>query len=291
MVAAGGARSIDERLPTPLYHQILLILRSQILDGRLQAGVLLPGEEELARQFDVSRITARRALAELAAEGLVTRGRGRGTHVTQRSDPPPIRAGVEGLLENLLAMGLKTQVTLVDFGYEPAAPDVAVALQVTAGEEVQRAVRVRSLEAGPFSYLTTYVLADIGRKFSRKELAQQPLLSLLEQSGVTIGGAEQTISATLADARVAPLLNTAIGAPLLRIGRVVQDAAGRPVEYIIGLYRPDRYQFRMSLDRVRGEEENTWSARVAPAAGGKKSPRTTRSNSVRPNSIRREKLK
>lgn len=272
---------LNERLPMPLYHQIFLILRSQIAEGKLPPGALVPGEEELTRQFNVSRITARRALAELAAEGLVTRGRGRGTHVAARNEPPPIRAGVEGLLENLLAMGLKTQVNLVEFGYEAAPPDVAVALQIKAGEEVQRAIRVRSLDIGPFSYLTTYVPADIGRKFSRKELAHQPLLALLEQSGVTIGGAEQTISSTLADARVAPLLKTAVGAPLLRISRVVQDSAGRPVEYIIGLYRPDRYQFRMSLDRVRGEEQNTWSARVAPATGGKRSPR----------SIRREKRK
>ena len=268
--------NVDDRLKTPLYHQIFLILRGQIEEGRLAPGALVPGEEELARQFHVSRITARRALAELAAEGLVTRGRGRGTHVTPRNEPPPIRAGVEGLLENLFAMGLKTRVTLVEFGFEPAAPDVAAALQIRAGEEVQRAVRVRSLEAGPFSYLTTFVPADIGRKFTRRQLEQQPLLSLLELSGVTIDSAVQTISATLADTRVAPLLMTSVGAPLLRISRVVQDRGGRPVEYIVGLYRPDRYQFRMSLDRVRGEEQNTWSASVAPATGGKKSPRATR---------------
>ncbi|WP_341701880.1 GntR family transcriptional regulator [Ferrovibrio sp.] len=276
MAKSSTAATIDERLPTPLYHQIFLILRGQILEGRLAQGALVPGEEELARQFNVSRITARRALGELAAEGLVTRSRGRGTHVAPRNDPPPIRAGVEGLLENLLAMGLKTRVSLIEFGYEAAAPDVAAALQVAPGEEVQRAVRVRSLEAGPFSYLTTYVPADIGRKFSRKELAQAPLLALLERSGVVIGGADQTIAATLADTRVAPLLETAVGAPLIRISRAVHDQAGRPVEYIVGLYRPDRYQFRMSLDRVRGADSNTWSASIAqPAAGDKTSAQST----------------
>lgn len=275
MAKRGGAAAVDERLPTPLYHQIFLILRGQITEGRLAPGALLPGEEELARQFNVSRITARRAVAELAAEGLVTRGRGRGTHVTSRSEPPPIRGGVEGLLENLLAMGLKTQVSLIEFGYEPAAPDVAAALQIAAGEEVQRAVRVRSLAVGPFSYLTTYVPADVGRKFSRRELAHEPLLALLERSGVVIGGADQTIAATLADTRVAPLLETVVGAPLIRLTRVVHDVAGRPVEYIVGLYRPDRYQFRMSLDRVQGEDSNTWSASVAPAASkGKAAPQS-----------------
>lgn len=268
--------AIHESLPTPLYHQIYLIVRGQISDGKLAAGAQVPGEEELARQFNVSRITARRALAELAAEGLVTRGRGRGTHVTHRNEPPPVRGAVEGLIENLMAMGLKTRVELIDFSYEPATPDVAVALQVAAGTEVQRAVRVRSLEAGPFSHLTTFVPAEIGREFGRKELAREPLLALLERSGVVIGAADQTISATLADTHVAPLLQTAVGAPLLRISRVVHDGKGRPVEYIIGLYRPDRYQFRMSLDRVRGGERNTWSASVAPTTGGvKSSPRST----------------
>lgn len=260
---------VDERLPTPLYHQIFLILRNQIIEGKLAAGMQVPGEEELARQFQVSRITARRALAELAAEGMVTRGRGRGTHVTpRRQEPPPVHGGIEGLIENLMAMGLKTQVTLLDFSYEPAAPDVAAALQIEPGTEVQCAVRVRSLADGPFSYLTTYLPADIGRKFGRKEMSNEPLLSLLERSGIVIGGADQTLSATLADIRVAPALKTMVGAPLLRIRRIVKDSNGRPVEYIIGLYRPDRYQFRMSLDRVRGEDRNTWSASVAPATGG-----------------------
>lgn len=261
-------KAVDARIPTPLYHQIFLILRGQIIEGRLKPGAQVPGEEELARQFNVSRITARRALGELAAEGLVTRGRGKGTHVSARDhEPPPVHGGVEGLIENLMAMGLKTQVELLDFSYEPAAPDVAAALEIAPGEEVQRSVRVRSLADGPFSYLTTYVPADIGRKFGRKELGREPLLGLLEKSGVVIDSAEQTLSATLADTRVAPALKTAIGAPLLRISRIVEDRSGRPVEYIVGLYRPDRYQFRMSLDRVRGGDRNTWSASVAPATG------------------------
>jgi len=269
-------REFEQRLghglPTPLYHQIFLILRNQIVEGRLLPGTLVSGEEELARQYGVSRITARRALAELAAEGLVTRGRGRGTHVARRSEPAPIRAGVEGLIENLIAMGLKTQVTVIEFGYEPASPEVAAALRVPAGSEVQRAVRVRSLDIGPFSYLTTYVPPVIGRKFSGHDLAQEPLLSLLERSGVVIGSADQTMSATLADTRAGPLLEVAVGAPLLRMTRIVQDVEEHPVEYLVGLYRPDRYQFRMSLDRVRGRRQNTWTARVTPKA--KRSVRT-----------------
>lgn len=259
--------AVDQRLPTPLYHQIYLILRGQILDGTLSEGAWLPGEEELARQFNVSRITARRALAELAAERLVTRGRGRGTRVSGACPPVSVHGGLEGLIENLLNMGLKTRVALVEFSYEPALPHVAAALRLKPGDEVQRAIRVRSIAEGPFSYLTTFVPAAVGRKFGRRELAREPLLALLERAGIVIGGAEQTISATLADTRVAPFLETAVGAPLVRISRVVHDTAGIPVEFIVALYRPDRYQFRMNLDRVRGGSREIWSAKAPPSPG------------------------
>ena len=267
---------IDQRLRTPLYHQIYLILRGQIEEGALAADTWLPGEEALARQFAVSRITARRALAELAADGLVTRGRGRGTRVTAASPVAAVHGGVERFLENLAAMGAKTEVRLIEFGYEPAPPHVATALGLPPGAEVQHAVRVRATREGPFSHLTTFVPVAIGRRFTRHDLARTPLLALLERAGVTVGSAAQTISATLADARVAPRLETAVGAPLLRVSRTVYDTAGRPVEFIVALYRPDRYQLRLQLDRVRGARRHSWSAKPPAEGAAAPSPRFNR---------------
>ncbi len=252
---------VDDRLPTPLYHQIFLILRDKILDGSYAHDSVVPSEQELSTMYGVSRITAKRALNELAASDLVVRQRGRGTRVRYLAPSPPVRSSVEGLLENLLAMGLETEVRLLEFGYVRASPDVARALACPAGTTVQRAERVRLLEGGPFSYLTTYVPEVIGRSYDEADLAEQPLLVLLERSGITVEKAEQTISATLADNTVAPLLEAEVGSPLLRINRIVYDQTERPVEYITALYRPDRYQYRMDLTRVRPEESASasWS--------------------------------
>ncbi len=257
--ATGGVGAIDERLRTPLYHQIYLVLRNKIVDGELGDGDLLPSEEETARAFGVSRITAKRALNELAEDGLVIRERGRGTRVTRKAPAPPVRASVEGLLENLMAMGLETEVELLEFGYCRPGDEVRAALGCGPDEQVQRTVRIRRLEGEPFSYLTTYVPEKIGRTYDRDELASTPLLTLLERGGVVVGRAEQTITATLADATVAPRLGVDLGAPLLRIGRVVFDQQDRPVEHITGLYRPDRYQYRMELSRVQTDHANAWS--------------------------------
>ena len=64
----------------------------------------------------------------------------------------------------------------------------------------------------------------------------------------------------MADADAAAALGLELGSPLLRIRRIVHDQAERPVEYITGLYRPDRYQYRMRLSRVQNQETRAWSS-------------------------------
>lgn len=251
---------VDDRLPTPLYHQVYLVLRNKILTGEYQFDTAILSEQETSEKFDVSRITAKRALNELAVDGYVKRERGRGTRVIYNAPTPPVQASVERLLENLLAMGLETQVSLLSIEYVQAESAITRALQLEEESVVQRAVRVRSLEDEPFSHLTTYVPEDIGRSYNRDDLASRPLLALLERSGVIIGKAEQTISATLADMEVSAALGLELGSPLLSIQRIVYDQNERPVEFIKGLYRPDRYQYRMMLSRVGDEMSRSWSA-------------------------------
>jgi len=257
--AAPTRNGVDARQPTPLYHQIYTILRDEIVNGVHPNGAILPSEFELTRQYGVSRVTAKRALNELAAEGLVSRERGRGTLVRFEAPSPPVRGSVEGLLENLLQMGLKTEVRLLDFDYVAASDEIARALGCEPGTIVQRAVRVRLMEGEPFSHLTTHVPEALGRSYSRAELADRPMLALLERCGVIVSSARQTLTAALADARTAPLLEVQVGAPLLRITRTVFDQDDRAVEHITGLYRPDRYQYQMTLNRIDGADRKIWS--------------------------------
>lgn len=250
---------VDPRHPTPLYHQIYLILRDQIGGGSYAKDDFLPTEHELIRQYGVSRITAKRALDELAADGFAVRMRGRGTRVQRNAPVPPVHAPIEGLLENILAMGLKTEVELLEFDYLPATAEVAAGLDCAAGTMVQRAVRLRRVRGEPFSHLVTYVPESIGKSYSRRDLASRPLILLLERAGASISHAQQVISATLAGADVADLLGVPIGAALLKLSRTVYDQNGRAVEFVTGLYRPDRYQYKMTLSRVGGKTRKLWS--------------------------------
>ncbi|MEO7243990.1 MAG: GntR family transcriptional regulator [Rubrivivax sp.] len=258
--AAASAPPLPLPLPLPKYHQIYLVLLEQLRDGRFAAG--LPGEVALADQFGVARVTVRKALEQLTRDGLIQRARGRGTVPTVAPGrPPPTSAtpnGFTGLLENIVSLGLATTVRVVSCETVHADAGVASSLYLAPGAPVHKAVRVRSTRAGPLSFITTHVPADLAGGLNRRTLARKPLLILLEASGVRIGRAVQTMSACLADATVAPHLDVPVGSALLAVRRLIHDQAGRPVQRLHGLYRPDRYQYEMKLSRVGEIDAKVW---------------------------------
>lgn len=255
-------------LPLPKYHRIYLVLREQLQEGRFAAG--LPGELALMQQFGVARVTVRRALEQLAGEGLITREPGRGTRpVRPAAEPgapdPALRTHLTGLLENLVSMGMRTSVKVLDVDTVAAPGAVAAALKIADGALVQKAVRVRSTREGPLSHITTWVPADVARRFGRRELSRKPILVLLEEAGVKVGRAEQSISARLADAEVAGHLKVSVGSALLAVRRLIYDEDERPVQWLHGLYRPDRYEYEMQLSRVGSIDAKVWVSRDASA--------------------------
>ncbi len=250
--------SAREANPWPKHHQVYMVLMQQIREGYFPADKAMPNEMLLAEQFGVSRITIRKAMERLEREGAIDRARGRGTFVRPASIKSPVSASLSGSLENLIAMGLETDVRVVEFSYVAASAQVCAALEVADGVNVQKVIRVRSHKGVAFSYLTTFVPEDIGRTYDQDDLSAQPLLRLLERGGAKIARAEQVISATLAVPDVADLLGIEPGAALISIRRIVRDENERPVEYICGLYRPDTYEHQMSFDRDHAGAARFW---------------------------------
>lgn len=258
------ANNINSGGAMPRYYQIYTIVRNQILNGEYAHDTVIPSEHKLAEMYEVSRITARRALDELAAEDLVKRQRGLGTRVIFNiKHSRPVLGKIEGLLENLLALGLNTNVKVIEFDYVPANIEVANALKIELGQEVQRAVRIREMKKVPFSYVVTFIPEDIGQSFNEEDLLHEPMLALLERTNdVHINRAVQTITATLADNIIAKHLKIQAGSALLKVERIVYDQDDRPVEYIIVCYCPEKYQLKLNLSRDHTDTSNIWSQNI-----------------------------
>ncbi|MDW4499190.1 GntR family transcriptional regulator [Sulfitobacter sp. D35] len=247
-------------------RRVYLLLKGEIAAGRLTPGTALPGEQKLAEAHGVSRVTVRRALETLAADGLIEKRTGAGSVVTAKTDEAAIAADMTTLIPQIVRMGRETTARLLSFSYGPPPPRVAAGLGLSEGQMVQTAVRVRLIDETPFSHLTTHVPEDIARNYSEADLATTPLFSLLERSGVTVGSATQSVSATLAAPDVAEALRVPVGSALLALTRIVREDAERGVEYLSALYRPDLFRLEMALARVGADGARHWEPVIGPGA-------------------------
>lgn len=240
-------RALDREAAVPLYHQIFLQLRDEILSGQRAFGTLVATEQELSRNYSVSRITARRALDELAQHHFVARKRRVGTTVIFRPPAKPIEANIDQAVDSLLELGRVTKVKVLQVVKETVTPSIAEALQLKPGSQVVRAVRVRYLDGEPLGYVVSYVLAELSSAVTRSALSELPILAVIRNAGYRLGKATQIIAAMLADPVMSATLKVEPRAAVLRISRTVFDHAGKPILVTLAHYRSDRYQLRLDL--------------------------------------------
>jgi GntR family transcriptional regulator len=252
---------LDPNQIVPLYHQIYLILRERILDGHYDDQPL-PGELGLAEQFGVSRVTMRRALHDLVKEGLVYRGRGKGTFAKPRSAVSNAAVGQNQVLSasamRLQATGDSSDLQLITSKRIVPPVDIAMALHLPGDAVVEQMVRIREHHGEAVAHLTSYIPQDLSGRICRRRLREFPILVLLEEAGIKVEKAKQTISARLAEPNVAYALGVPVGSPLLAISRVAYDDTGRPVQMLKGLFRPDRYDYRIELSRKQVKGQSSW---------------------------------
>tara|TARA_R110001606_G_scaffold193130_4_gene340890 strand:+ start:996 stop:1796 length:801 start_codon:yes stop_codon:yes gene_type:complete len=238
--------AINRDAAIPLYHQIYLTLRDEITSGKRGFGAAMPTEMQLGARYSVSRITARRALDELASGGFVKRRRRTGTTVIYRRPDQQIEANIDQAVESLIAFGQKTAVKVVEVAEEEADEIIAAKLGLMPGERVIRAVRLRSAKGQPLGLIISHIPASLGIDATPERLTATPMLALLRDAGVVIGGAIQTIEAVVADMQLATALAIEPRAAVLHVERQVEDSEKNTVLVTSAYYRADRY--RITLD-------------------------------------------
>lgn len=229
----------------PLYHRLYTVLKNAILDGTIPYDAQMPTEQQLAAAFDVSRITAKRAMDELAAEKLVARFRGKGSHVTHRYQPEPISAPLVGMLQGLVEIAKHGSVRAIATEYAVPPADIRRILNLADEDAVYKAVRICRNENGePYVYYRSWTVG-VGRAFTKKKLERQSRLELLRENGIRLVKVEQVISAENASAQMARDLGIEEGAALLSIRRIGYVENGDVVDVLDGLYSPQRFQYAM----------------------------------------------
>jgi GntR family transcriptional regulator len=221
----------------PLHRQLFLVLHDEIARGALAPGDALPTEQTLCDQFGVSRITVRRALADLADAGLIERRQGVGSFV--RDQPPSHRSADGGsFMDELRQTEFETGVDVVELDVRPAPRMIADQL---GRERVLHVLRLRRERrtSEPLMITEAWLPDDLSDTVTKEALSRAPLYRLLADVGVELDRVQHEITAEIAGPRTAQLLDTAIGSALLRVNRLA-FANAQPHHCLSILLSPNR---------------------------------------------------
>lgn len=244
-----ASTALDRTLPVPLYSQLKAALLSLIRDELLYEGDPMPTEREICQRFQVSRITVRRAIDELAREGYIITKQGKGTFVAQ----PKIRrrmTEMKSFSSAIAEEGHRPGSSLLALRHEKVTGRVARALNVEKEAWVWVVERLRFVDDEPVGLSTAYLNLPADLFLTPAELDQEASLwAILERKGVILAKAEETIQAVAATDKQAELLRVPAGSPLLLIEGTVYTDQAEPVEYHWMFNRGDRYKYSLQMVR------------------------------------------
>ncbi|WP_250448164.1 GntR family transcriptional regulator [Actinotalea sp. C106] len=228
----------------PLYQQIVDDLETRTAD--LDPGERLPSEGELAREYDVNRLTVRQALAELTRRGVVETVHGRGTFVAAPTLRYRVAAGRDASFTHAMReRGHAVATTLLKVRTEE---DPAVARELRTRGTVRRLDLLRTVDGQPWSVTATWLPVGRLRGIEDHWSGDSSLYDvLLEHHGVRMRRAGRTFAAAPATGQDSEHLLVPVGAPVLLVRGLNVDEKGRPVAVVEHRFRGDRVEFGVDL--------------------------------------------
>ncbi|ETF00999.1 GntR family transcriptional regulator [Advenella kashmirensis W13003] len=201
----------------PVYRQMETYIRGLIDQGVLGAGDQVPTEVELAHQFNVSRMTANKAITLLREQGILTRTAGLGTFVTPRQTEVPIMDIVD-LHEEIKNNGGHYHAEIIHQEYRTIYGDAAWWLGIPAGHSVAYLEVLHFDNDVPTLLEQRYVKADYAKQFLRQDFTKKTATAYLLDH-YPLSEIEQSIEAVNVDESIAQLLQINPSQACLRISR------------------------------------------------------------------------
>jgi len=228
-------------LPTAAarYLQVKHFVLERISAGALRAGQRVPSENELVRELDVSRMTANRALRELAADGVLVRVAGVGTFVAeQRAHAHPLE--VRNIADEIRARGHEHFAKVATLDSVSAPRELAERCGVSPGAKLDHSLVIHFEDGIPLQVEDRYVNPTVVPGYLRNDFSRTTPHEFLMQAA-PLQRAEHTVRAVAPEGRIRRLLKLEPGDACLLIMRRTWTH-GRIVS-VADLYHPgSRYE-------------------------------------------------
>ena len=233
----------------PLHISISEKLRQQIEAGDYQPGEKLPSEHQLMEVFNVSRITVRRAVANLVSQGLPNSQQGKGVFVTpQKKVAYSLASPLIFLERDLARKGIQLTFKNLAFRKVQAPKEVQDTLQLPHKSTVYFQKKLLSMDGAVGAIDESYLVSELGQQL-RTELKQQMTFPTLEAHGIEIERIDAVIECTHADYETSKHLEVPLGQPLIVYRYTTYVATQKPILYGETISRADRFCYSLSLEK------------------------------------------
>ncbi len=230
--------------PSARYLQVKHFVLDQVAAGTLRAGERVPSENDLVRALRVSRMTANRALKELAADGVLVRVAGVGTFVAeQRVHAHPLE--VRNIADEIRARGHEYRVRVGALESVPATRELAERFELKPGTPLDYSLLTHFEGGLPLQVEERYVNPQVAPGYLRCDFSHMTPHEFLIKIA-PLQRAEHTVRAVMPERRIRRLLRLEAAEACLLIMRRT-FSKGR-VASVADLYHPgSRYELAANI--------------------------------------------
>ncbi|MDK2809234.1 MAG: GntR family transcriptional regulator [Clostridiales bacterium] len=234
---------LDNTISTPLYQQLGDIIQEDIESGRLPAGARIPTEKELREQYNVSRVTVRKALGMMSDLGYLERKSGKGTFVAEKKIQRGLSSGAISFTDMCKRIGAVPGSKTTKIALEDPTPRDIELMKLKNDEKIVVLERIRYadskpviLEANKFPEFFSFLFCE--------DLNNHSLYDILKaKHNIVLEYSSKAIDITFASSKEAKALQITKGYPLLRIDSVVHDSHNKITNLCQQLCIGDKFKF------------------------------------------------
>lgn len=233
----------------PLHKQISDWVRDKIESGTWQGNEKLPSESQLSEQFDVSRVTVRRALQTLENEQVIYRCQGLGSFVKDQRSHHPIME-MRDFMEEMEEAGLEGSSRVIRFEQVNPDEEICRILELEPGKKVTRLDRVRLANGEPVAFDMTWLPVFYGQLLADSDLEHTTIFRVLEDEyEIPVLRGCYRLEADNAGEYIGEHLGVSAEKPLMLINRISYTIGEKPVYFQKRFYLSDRVTYQVQVER------------------------------------------
>ena len=241
--------TLDRASAVPLYEQLHDIIRHWIDTGHIKENGQLPSDLELAEQFQVSRITVRKAFTLLVEEGIVVRKSGKGTFVS----PSKISYTADSTTSFSKLMreyGQETFNRILELRVCEPEEEIRQMLQMERGEQVIFLSRLRFANGIPMALHNDYFPYSRFYPIMGADFVNGSIGDILAQMNVFVHRTNDVLSVHVSDKNFNNIFQFDRPTAIMEIYGAAYDEEDRPIRFTKGFFRGDYFNFQFDASKM-----------------------------------------